>query len=98
MYGPSTASDDLSTDQVVYPRSGFLFGAFVEPPTTGVATLTIYDSSNSTTAGKKVLLKLQQFAGNSTTPALLPVPVIANQGIFCQFTGTGATYQIHYAG
>lgn len=97
MYGPSTSSGLQTSNFQVYARPSMLQSIITNAPTTGLATLTVYDSPDGTTAGRTILALIEQFAGTSSTPTPLPSPVVANKGIYCTFSGTGANYIIHYS-
>lgn len=97
MYGPSTSSGDLSISTQVYARPGLFYAAILKPPSTGVATLTVYDSPSSSTSGRTIIAYIEQYAGTSTEPLVLPIPVVVNFGLYCAFSGTGSSFQIHFS-
>lgn len=94
LYG--TSSGKKSTDTQILLIGGTLLGIDVLPPTTGQAVLVIYDSENSTTAGKLILAECHVDAGMPTLNHEFFRPVVANRGIYCTLTGTGAEYIIRY--
>lgn len=79
-------------------RECFLHTVFLDPPSSGTATLTIYDSENSTVSGKNILAYVE-VASTATGSEVyhLTTPVNANKGIYAVFTGTGSSYQVHYS-
>lgn len=96
-YGPITSSSQLTANQQIYQRSGSFYGAIIAPPSSGIATLTVYDNANSQASGT-VLLAMEQFAGNSAQPAIFTYPMAVQYGIYCVFSGTNSNYIAYYSG
>jgi len=92
-----TSSGLLSADAQIISMPGQLFTAQLLGDGTNAATLTIYDSENSTTSGKLVLAKITLDAGLVQAEHLvLEHSLVANRGIYCDVSGTGAEYIIGY--
>lgn len=94
IYG--TSSDKKSASSQILSIGGTLLGIDVLPPTTGQAVLVVYDSENSTTTGKIILAECHVDAGMPSLNHEFVRPLIANRGIYCTLTGTGAEYLIRY--
>ncbi len=92
-----TSSGLKTSDTTICTRECYLHTIVLDPPSSGVATLTVYDSANSTTSGKNILWKMEVSAGTSSDPQHFTTPVNANQGIHCVFTGTDSGFIIHYS-
>lgn len=97
MYGPATSSGLHGASAQVYAMPAMLHMATIDPPTTGVATFTIYDSADNNISGKTVLLYVEQMAGINSVPYASPVPIVANYGLYCVLTGVDAGYILHYS-
>jgi hypothetical protein len=97
MYGPATSSGLRTTSAQVYSMPAMLYMATIDPPTTGVATFTVYDSADANISGKTILLYVEQMAGINSVPYPSPVPIVANYGLYCVLTGTDAGYIVHYS-
>ncbi len=91
--GRKTASSQICT------LSGFLAGIDMISPSSGTATLTVYDSNNSDTTGKTILAEMEVDAGMPSCNHEYPSMVIANKGLYVVLTDTSgtATYIIRYA-
>lgn len=96
-YYPSTSSGVKTTSAQITTIPAMISGILLDPPTTGMTTLTIYDSENSTTTGKLVLAYLEKFAGESSNQVALP-PVIANRGVYCELSAplSSSSYLIYF--
>jgi hypothetical protein len=92
---PQTSSDELSASAQISSMRSFLYGVELNPPSTGLATLKLYDSENSTITGKKLILSCVVAAGQSTLFITFPSGRSANRGIYAALTGT-TTYIIGY--
>lgn len=87
-----------STGQITN-QSSFLGGIDMLSPTTGTATLTVYDSENSNTSGKLVLAEMEVDAGMPSCNHEYTNFVNANRGLYCSLddlSGT-ASYIIRFA-
>lgn len=87
---PATSSGQKTTSVQVTTIPAMVSAVLVDPPSTGITTLTIYDSENSTTGGKLVLAYIEKYAGESSNQVLMP-PVIANRGIYCDFSNSAGS-------
>lgn len=94
IYG--TSSGKKSTNTQVLAIGGTLLGLDVLPPTTGQAVLIVYDSENSDTTNKLILAEAHVDAGMPTLNHEFVRPVVANRGLYCTLTGTGAEYIIRF--
>lgn len=94
IYG--TSSGKKTVDTQILGIGGTLLGVDVLPPTTGQAVLIVYDSENSTVTGKVILAECHVDAGQPSLNHEFVRPVIANRGIYCTLTGTGAEYLIRF--
>jgi len=92
-----TSSGLKSADAQITSMDSQLFIVQLLGDGTNAATLTVYDSENSTTAGKVVLAKLSLDAGLVQAESLSSDHgIVANRGIYCDISGTGAEYIVHY--
>lgn len=91
MIGPATSSDEKTASSAITTRPSFLHGFEVLPPPFGSATLKVYDSENSTVAGKKLLASAVVRAGQNSVYLSLLTPRVANRGIYAVLTSTAAT-------
>lgn len=96
MIGPATTSDEQSASANITVRSSFLHGFEVNPPDTGIATIKIYDSENSTLTAKKIMATATVAAGQNSIYVTFPAPRVANRGIRAVLTGT-TTYTVGYS-
>lgn len=99
MHGVTSSGSKTADAQICSTgRECFLHTIFLDPPSAGTATLTIYDSENSTVSGKNVLAYVESFSTDDSSQVYhLTTPVNTNKGIYAVFTGTGATYQVHFS-
>lgn len=93
-YGTSSGKKSAAA-QIASGPCHFL-GVDVMPPSTGQAVLVVYDSVDSNVSGKLVIAEAHVDAGMPTLNHEYNRPVIANYGIYCTFTGTGAEYIIRF--
>ncbi len=91
--GVKTASAQISTQR------GFLAGIDMISPSSGTATLTVYDSADSNVSGKLVLAEMEVDAGMPSCNHEYLNPVSVNKGIYAVLVdSTGsANYIIRYA-
>jgi hypothetical protein len=92
----STSTGLKTADYQIYAGPGSLNTIFVDPPSVGVATLTIYDSANSAVSGKTELVYIEIPAGVTSDAAHLTLPVAFNFGAYAVLTGTGAGFIAHF--
>ena len=92
----STTSDRQTASAQIATFSGALCGVDMQPPTSGQATLYIYDSEDSSTAGKKLIAEVFVDAGMPGMQQEYFVPVVVNRGIYCTLTGSNASYIVRF--
>jgi hypothetical protein len=94
----SDSSGQKLTDAQIMAGEGCLVGVDVTPPSSGYSIVTIYDSANSTTAGKKIVTELYCDAGSVGINHEYLLPVACQYGIYCTLSGTGtdAHYYVRY--
>lgn len=98
MKSPSTSSGLKSADAQIMTMPGRLFIVSLLGDGTNAASVTVYDSEDSNTSGKVVLAKLNLDAGLVQAEAFVAEEgVICNRGIYCDVSGTGAEYLVHYS-
>lgn len=95
----STSSGLKTSSAQISSMSGSLMGVDVQSPTSGSNLLTIYDSENSSTSGKKVLVIIEADAGMVGINHEFFAPVAVNRGIYVAVSGTGTDYSyiVRYA-
>lgn len=99
MFTQGVTSSGLLTDATkqltVIP--GGLYHVYVDPPTSGVADIAIYDSATGGSAAADLLFRAEISAGTNAGNSL-NVPVTVNKGLYVVFTtATGSSgYLIHY--
>lgn len=92
-----TSSGLKVADAQITSMDSQLFNVQLLGDGTNAATLTIYDSENSSISGKLVLAKLSLDAGLVQAETLNSEHgIVANRGIYCDVSGTGAEYIVHY--
>lgn len=96
---PTNSSGVKSASSQVSTRQSFMAGIDMISPETGTATLTVWDSENSTTAGKLVLAQMEVDAGMPSCNHEYGNPINANRGIYVTLTDVSGTasYIIRYA-
>lgn len=92
-HGSSTSSGLLNADGVIKDKAGILVGYRVFTDGTNQATLVLYD--NASAASGTVLDKLI-VAGADLVGGIVDVAVEAQNGIYADITGTGASFIVHY--
>jgi hypothetical protein len=95
---PATSSGLKTTSAQITTLPSYLEAVLIDPPTSGITTLTIYDSENSDTTGKLVLAFFEKYAGESSD--IQPFkPVIANRGIYCVLSAplNTSSFIVHYS-
>lgn len=92
---PQTSSGEQTGNAQISSNRAHLLGIELNPPATGLATLKIYDSENSTTSGKALVLSLTVAAGQSTLFITFPSGRSANRGLYAVLTGT-TSYLVGY--
>lgn len=91
MIGPQTTSDEQSASAQICTRTGYFHSFELNPPAIGLATLKIYDSENSTLAGKKILAEGICAAGQNSIFLSYMTPRVALRGIYASLTTTVGT-------
>lgn len=94
MNQPATSSGLKSADAAIMAMPGKLCGVILLADGTNAATLIIYD--NASAASGTVLAKLSVDAGTTESQIQLPIPVVCNNGIYCDVGGTDAAYIVYY--
>lgn len=96
---PTNSSGSKTVSAQISVLRSLLSGIDMISPTTGTATLTIYDSNNSTTSGKLVLAEMEVDAGMPSCNHQYTNMVQANNGIYVELTDSSnsASYIIRYA-
>lgn len=96
---PVTSSGSKTTSVQITTRTSLLGGMDMISPATGTATLVIYDSNNSTTAGKLILAEFEIDAGMPSCNHEYTNFVTANNGLYAQLTdGSGtASFIVRFA-
>lgn len=93
---PANSSGLKSADAVISALPARLLGIQLFADGTNQATITVYD--NATAASGTVLAQVIVDAGLVAQDAQLPNPgIIANNGLYADVSGTGATYIIHWS-
>lgn len=82
MLYPVNSSGRRTATAQVSSNPGFLAGLDMISPTTGTATLTIYDSKDSNTSGKTIIAEMEVDAGMPSCNHEYANMVIANQGLY----------------
>lgn len=96
-YSTSSGKKTLSSQISVLP--GALVGIDLTPPTSGRATLTLWDSENTSTSGKLVLVEVILDAGLQSVNHEFSIPVLVNRGLYAELTystGSGSTFIVRY--
>lgn len=96
VYGPVTTSDEQSASATIYAAPSHFHSFEILPPSTGYATLKIYDSENSSLTGKKILAEASVSFGMNSIYLALPIPRVCNRGIRAELTGT-TTYTVGFS-
>lgn len=90
----STSSGEKSATAQITTIGGYLHGFELNPPSTGLATLKVYDSN---AAGVTFLLATATTAaGLASIYVEFPAPRTANSGIYAVLSGT-TTYSVGYS-
>lgn len=97
-YPVDSSGIKLVSTQVSAMQS-FLAGIDMISPTSGTATLIIYDSENNVLIGKKVLAEMEVDAGMPSCNHEYNSFVLANRGIYAELTDASVTarFVIRYA-
>lgn len=90
----ASSSGELSATQQVTTIGAYLCGFELNPPSSGVATLKVYDSSSAGTT--KLLSTATTASGLPSIYVEFPNPRVANSGIYAVLTGT-TTYVIGFS-
>lgn len=94
-FGATSTGLKTATAQIT-TMPGSLVNILVDPPSSGVATLTVYDSDAAATTSGTELFYAEIAAGTDTPGGLLNFPITVNKGIYAVFSGTGSSYLLHY--
>lgn len=94
-YGTSSGQQ-VSTGQVSIMR-GALLGIDLTPPSSGYATLLIYDSENSDLTTKKIISEIVVDAGYLGLNHEYMVPLGVDRGLYCVLSySSGSSADSHY--
>lgn len=89
--GPATSSGEKSASTVIYTRPCYLHGFEVVPPNIGYSVLKVYDSSNTSTAGKTIIAEATVAAGQNSIYLSFMTPRVANNGVYAELTNTSGS-------
>lgn len=93
----ATTSDLQSADAQITVMPGLLHGVALLGDGTNACNVKVYDSENNTTSGKKLLATVSLPASSITDETLIfNFGVVVNRGIYCDVSGTGASYYVYY--
>lgn len=92
-WSASSSGEKSATAQITL-TGGYLHGFELNPPSTGLATLKIYDSKSAGTTG--LISTATTAAGLPSIYVEFPAPRTANSGIYAVLTGT-TTYVIGFS-
>lgn len=90
----ATSSGLLTADTAVYDKPALITSVIVIGDGTNAATLVVYD--NASAASGTALAKIVVDAGLTYEKVVFSTPVVANQGLYADVTGTGAEFIVHY--
>lgn len=94
----ATSSGELSASAQIMVMGGYLHGFELNPPVSGISTLKVYDSDNSTTTGKLLLATATVASGMNSIYCEFPSLRTANRGIYCVLTSSvGTTYSVGFS-
>lgn len=96
VYGAVTTSDEQSASATIYAAQSHFHSLELLPPTSGYATLKVYDSENDTLTGKRMIAEATVSAGMNSIYLALPAPRVCNRGVRAELTGT-TTYIIGFS-
>lgn len=89
-----SSSGEKSATAQITNTGGFLHGLELNPPSSGLATLKVYDSATAGTT--KLITTATTAAGLSSIYIEFPGPRACNSGIYAVLTGT-TTYSIGFS-
>jgi hypothetical protein len=92
----TTTSGRKTSSEVILAAPGALCGVDMQPPTSGQATLYIYDSENSNTSGKLIIAELVCDAGMNGLQHEYFLPATVNRGLYAELTGANASYIVRF--
>ncbi len=93
MYINYSTSSGLKTGPAqISTMAGSLMGVDVQCPSTGYNLITIYDSEDSSIAGKTVIAMVEADAGMVGINHEFFAPAAVNRGIYVSISGTGTDY------
>lgn len=96
-FAGSSSSGVKTSSQVIHVGKSKLISCYLTSTANAVCTLKLWDSANSTTTGKKEILRLQIHAGGNAESIEHDLHgMISNNGIYAQISGTGA-YTVAFA-
>lgn len=89
-----TSSGLRAADAAIAGMPSQIFGIQVITDGTNAATLTIYD--NAAAASGEVLAKISVAGADRSQSVVYEHGIVANNGIYCDVSGTGAEYIVHF--
>jgi hypothetical protein len=92
-YYPSTSSGELTASAAIKALPCQLASVTVTP---GSATTTVIIYDNASAASGTKLLSITMAANGSTQTFSLNYPKVANNGLYCSISGTGASANVDY--
>lgn len=93
----ASTSDVQTADAQITLMPGLLHGVALLGDGTNACNVKVYDSENNSLGGKKLLATLSlPAAGTTDISQIFNFAVVVNRGIYCDVTGTGASYFIYY--
>ena len=90
----ATSSGLQTGDAAIYARPSSVTSITLISDNTNACTVVLYDNASAATG--TVLAKLSVKATDSMQFAHFDAPIIANNGIYADVTGTGAAYIVTY--
>lgn len=95
----SNSSGSKTADAAITTQPSILCGIDMITPTTGTATLVIYDSANSSVSGKLILAEMEVDAGMPSCNHEYMAAVVAQNGLYAVLTdaSVSASYIIRFA-
>ncbi len=94
---PVTNSGSKTADGVICAIPCYLHGVVLQNDGTNASSVVVYD--NASAASGTVIAKLALPASSTTLthPLVFSHPVIANNGLYIDVTGTGCAVHVYYA-
>lgn len=97
LIGPVTSSGLKTASAQITNMSGFLHSIIINPPNTGIATIELFNSEDSNTAGKLSLGRFSCAAGQNSLYFAALVPMAAERGIYASVLSGSAAFVVGYS-